>query len=244
MIAALTNTPTYIVHMTCAEAVKALAEARERGQICYGETCPQYLLLDDSVYEKPDFDGAKYVMSPPIRPKGHQEVLWNALTSGILQTVGTDHITFSREQKEMGRDDFRMIPNGAGGIQDRLALLWHHGVSTGRITRQQFVDLTSTRAAKIFHLYPRKGSITIGADADLTVWDPEGTRTISAASHAYQNDENIFEGFRVKGVPSAVVANGRIVYQGGDLRVERGAGRFLARTPQPTVEPALARSTS
>jgi dihydropyrimidinase len=244
MIAAHTGATAYIVHMTCSEAVQALAEARERGQICYGETCPQYLLLDDSVYEKPDFDGAAYVMSPPIRPKGHQEVLWNALTSGILQTVGTDHITFSREQKEMGRADFRFIPNGAGGIQDRLSLLWHHGVSPGRLTRQQFVDLTSTRAAKIFHLYPRKGSITVGADADIVVWDPEGSRTISARTHAYQNDENIFEGFQVKGVPSTVVANGHIVYRDGDLRVERGAGRFLARNPAPLTPPVLARSTS
>jgi len=242
MIAAQTGATVYIVHMTCAEAVKALAEARERGQVCYGETCPQYLLLDDSVYEKPGFEGAKYVMSPPIRPARHQEVLWHALTSGILQTVGTDHITFSREQKEMGRDDFRMIPNGAGGIQDRMSLLWHHGVSTGRLTRQQFVDLTSTRAAKIFHLYPRKGSITVGADADLAIWDPEGTRTISAKTHRHQNDESIWEGFTVRGVPSTVVANGRIVYRNGDLRVERGAGRFLARSPVPHRSPSLARS--
>ena len=142
----------------------------------------------------------------------------------------------------MGIEDFRGIPNGAGGIQHRLSLLWHHGVSTGRITRQQFVDLTSTRAAKIFHLYPRKGSITVGADADLTVWDPEGTHTISAETHAYQNDENIFEGFEVKGVPSTVVANGKIVLRGGDLRVERGAGRFLARSPVSQPQPTLARS--
>ena len=244
MIAALTGATAYIVHMTCAEAVKALAEARARGQVCWGETCAQYLLLDDSVYEKTGFDGAKYVMSPPIRPIGHQEVLWNALTSGILQTVGTDHITFSRKQKEMGKADFRMIPNGAGGIQDRLSLLWHHGVSTGRITRQQFVDLTSTRAAKIFHLYPRKGSITIGADADLVVWDPEGTRTISAKTHKHRNDESIFEGFTVKGVPSTVVANGKIVVRNGDLRAERGAGRYLARSPSPQTQPALARSAT
>ena len=244
MIAEQTGATAYVVHMTCAESVKALAEARERGQLCWGETCPQYLLLDDSVYEKPGFDGAAYVMSPPIRPKGHQELLWNALSSGILQTVGTDHITFSRKQKEMGIDDFRMIPNGAGGIQDRLSLLWHHGVSTGRLDVHRFVDLVSTRPAKIFHLYPRKGSITLGADADLVVWDPEGTRTISAKTHFHRNDESIWEGFRVKGVPSTVVLGGRVAYRDGDLRVERGSGRFLARSASPDAEPALARSAT
>jgi dihydropyrimidinase len=209
--------------------VKALAEARERGQKCWGETCPQYLLLDDSVYDLPDFEGSAYVMSPPIRPKGHSDMLWGALQSGILQTVGTDHITFSHEQKRNGERDFRIIPNGAGGIQDRMSLLWDHGVRSGRLTRQQFVDVTSTRAAKIFHLYPRKGSITVGADADLTVWDPEGTRTISAKTHFHRNDRSIFEGFEVTGVPSTVLLRGRVTYDNGDLRVERGAGRFLAR---------------
>jgi dihydropyrimidinase len=229
MIARLTGAKAYIVHMTCAEAVKALAEARALGQACWGETCPQYLLLDDSVYEKPDFEGATYVMSPPIRPPGHQEVLWSALAAGLLQTVGTDHITFTHEQKRGGLADFRLIPNGAGGIQDRLSLLWHFGVRAGRIDEHQFVDLVSTRAARIFHLYPRKGAVAVGSDADLVVWDPEGTRTISARTHFHRNDRSIFEGFEVKGVPSAVVARGRVVYRDGDLRAERGAGRYLAR---------------
>jgi dihydropyrimidinase len=229
MIADQVGAEAYIVHMTCRESVKALAEARERGQKCWGETCPQYLLLDDSVYDLPGFEGSAYVMSPPIRPKGHSDVLWGALQSGILQTVGTDHITFSHEQKRNGEKDFRIIPNGAGGIQDRMSLLWDHGVRSGRLTRQQFVDITSTRAAKIFHLYPRKGSITVGADADLTVWDPEGTRTISAKTHFHRNDRSIFEGFEVTGVPSTVLLRGRVAYENGDLRVERGAGRFLAR---------------
>lgn len=229
MIAKLTGATAYIVHMTCAQSIKALAEARERGQRCWGETCPQYLLLDDSVYEKPDFEGATYVMSPPIRPKGHQDVLWSALASGILSTVGTDHITFTHEQKRSGLQDFRLIPNGAGGIQDRLSLLWHFGVRTGKLDVHQFVDLVSTRAAKIFHLYPQKGAIAPGSDADVVVWDGEGTRTISAKSHFHRNDRSIFEGFRVTGIPSTVVAGGRVVYTGGDLRCERGAGRYLAR---------------
>ncbi|MEZ5063548.1 MAG: dihydropyrimidinase [bacterium] len=229
MIAAQTGARAYIVHMTCRESVQALAEARERGQVCWGETCPQYLLLDDSVYDRPDFEGASYVMSPPIRPRGHQEVLWNALTAGILQSVGTDHITFSHEQKKNGERDFRIIPNGAGGIQDRLSLLWHHGVGGGRFDAQRFVDLVSTRPAKIFDLYPRKGSLLPGADADVVVWDPEGTRTISAKTHFHRNDRSIYEGFEVKGVPTVVIAGGRIAYREGDLRAERGRGRFLAR---------------
>jgi dihydropyrimidinase len=229
MIAQQTGARAYIVHMTCRESVQALAEARARGQVCWGETCPQYLLLDDTVYDKPDFEGATYVMSPPIRPAGHQEILWNALAAGILQTVGTDHITFSHEQKRNGERDFRLIPNGAGGIQDRLSLLWHHGVRAGRFGPNRFVDLVSTRPAKVFDLYPRKGSVTVGADADLVVWDPEGTRTISAKTHFHRNDRSIFEGFEVKGIPSTVLTRGRIAYQDGDLRVERGAGRYLAR---------------
>jgi dihydropyrimidinase len=244
MLADQVGAVPYIVHMTCRESVKALAEARERGQRCFGETCPQYLLLDDSVYRLPGFDSAKYVMSPPIRAKGHDEVLWAAVQSGILQTIGTDHITFSRAQKESGKDDFRMIPNGAGGIQDRLSLMWTHGVRTGRIDRNRFVDLVSTRPAKIFGLYPRKGSLTVGADADVVVWDPEGTRTISAKEHFHRNDESIFEGFQVTGVPSTVVVNGRIAFHRGDLRAERGSGRFLARSPGAAPAPALARSAS
>ena len=230
MIAEQTGATAYIVHMTCRESVKALAEARERGQKAYGETCPQYLLLDDSVYEKPNFEGAAYVMSPPIRPRGHQDPLWAALQSGVLQAVGTDHCPFTQQQKHMGSEDFRKIPNGGAGIQDRLSLLYHHGVGSGRIDLHQFVDLISTRPAKIFDLYPRKGSLTVGADADVVVWDPEGTRTISAKTHHHGNDRSIFEGFEVKGVPSVVFANGKIAYRDGDLRVERGAGRFLARS--------------
>ncbi len=231
MLSRMVESPLYVVHVTCREAVRAIAESRQRGQTVYGETCPQYLLLDDSVYEKPDFEGAAYVMSPPIRPKGHQEVLWAALKSGILQTVATDHCPFNQKgQKDMGKDDFRMIPNGAAGIEHRLALLYTHGVLKGRIDLHQFVDLTSTRPAKIFGLYPRKGSITLGADADLVVWDPEGTATISAKTHHHKVDRSIYEGFELKGVPSTVVVNGRVQYQDGDLKVERGAGRYLKRT--------------
>ncbi len=231
MLSRMNESSLYVVHVTCEPSVRAIARAREQGQTVYGETCTQYLLLDDSVYEKPDFEGAAYVMSPPIRPKGHQEVLWAALKAGILQTVATDHCPFNQKgQKEMGKDDFRLIPNGAAGIEHRLALLYTYGVLEGKIDLHQFVDLSSTRAAKIFGLYPRKGSITVGADADLVVFDPEASATISAKTHHHHVDRSIFEGFKLKGAASTVVVNGRVQYQNGDLKVEKGAGRYLKRT--------------
>lgn len=231
MLARMSREPLYVVHVTCQQSVAAIAEARARGQNVMGETCPQYLLLDDSVYDKPDFEGAAAVMSPPIRPRGHQEPLWGALRSGILEVVATDHCPFNQVgQKDMGKDDFRKIPNGAAGIEHRLALMYTYGVLEGRLDLNQFVDVTSTRAAKIFGLYPRKGSITVGADADLVVWDPEVEGTISVNTHHHKVDRNIFEGFRTKGACSHVVVNGRVQFQDGDLRVERGAGRYLERS--------------
>ncbi len=236
MLAELTGATVYIVHMTCREAVDALARARMRGQRAFGETCPQYLLLDDSVYDKPDFEGAAYVMSPPIRPRGHQEPLWAALKSGVLQVVGTDHCPFNQVgQKDIGRDDFRIIPNGAAGIENRLALLYTYGVREGRLDLNQFVDLTSTRAAKIFGLYPRKGSVTVGADADLVVWDPSATGTISAKTHHHRVDRNIYEGFHVEGLPSHVLVGGKMAYRKGSLDAERGAGRFMTRKPTEPI---------
>jgi dihydropyrimidinase len=231
MLARMTNEPLYVVHVTCREAVDAIIEARSRGQNVVGETCPQYLLLDDSVYDKPNFEGAAYVMSPPIRPLGHQEPLWSALASGSLQVVATDHCPFNQVgQKDRGKDDFRLIPNGAAGIQHRMALMYTYGVTTGRLSLQQFVDVTSTRAAKIFGLYPQKGSITVGADADLVVWDPTATGKISAATHHHKCDRNIFEGFETKGAPSHVFSNGVLRYSDGNLMAERGAGRYLKRS--------------
>jgi dihydropyrimidinase len=231
MLARMTNEPLYIVHVTCEESLRAIAEAHSRGQRVYGETCPQYLLLDDSIYEQEGFAGAAAVMSPPIRPKGHQELLWNALKSGTLEVVATDHCPFNLVgQKDAGKEDFRLIPNGAAGIQHRLSLMYTYGVMEGRLTLNEFVDVTSTRSAKIFGLYPRKGSITVGADADLVVWDPAATGTISAATHHHRVDTNIFEGFATKGTPSTVIVNGRVQYRDGQLDVKRGAGRFLRRS--------------
>lgn len=231
MFARINGAPLYVVHVTCKESINAIAEARLRGQEVWGETCTQYLLLDDSVYDKPNFEGAAYVMSPPIRPKGNQEALWAALRAGVIQILATDHCPFNlKGQKEMGKDDFRKIPNGAAGIEHRLSLFYTYGVRTGRLDLNQFVDMTSTRAAKIFGLYPRKGSVTVGADADLVVWDPDATGTISVKTHHHNVDYNIFEGFEVQGQASSVVVNGRVQYQNGDLKVEKGAGRYLERT--------------
>lgn len=223
--------PVYIVHLTAKESMDAVYRARAEGQKVLVETCPQYLLLDDSVYEKPDFEGAAYVMSPPIRPKGHQEYLWNALANGAIQHVATDHCPFRQaDQKIAGKNDFRKIPNGAAGIENRMSLMYTYGVAAGRISLQQFVDVTSTQAAKIFNLYPRKGAIAVGSDADLVLYDPKGSSKISAKTHHQKVDRNIFEGFELKGKVATTVVNGKVQWQDGDLRVERGAGRYLKRT--------------
>ncbi|MBI5836723.1 MAG: dihydropyrimidinase [Candidatus Eisenbacteria bacterium] len=241
MMARLNGATAYIVHMTCRESIQALARAKAEGQHCYGETCPQYLLLDDSVYEKPNFEGSVFVMSPPIRSRreGHQDALWSHLGNGILNAVGTDFCPFTFEQKRMGLEKFTLIPNGGTGIEERLALLYTYGVCEGRISLQRMVELISTAPARIFGLYPRKGSICVGGDADLVVWDPASERTISAKTHHSGCDRNIFEGFKVKGKPSYVVAGGRVQFKDGDLRVQRGAGRFLKREIQ-TATPVMA----
>jgi len=220
----------YIVHLTCRESMEAVVRARETGHKVLVETCPQYLLLDDSVYDKPDFEGAAYVMSPPIRPKGHQDYLWNALSAGLIQVVATDHCPFRQaDQKIAGKSAFTKIPNGAAGVEDRLSLMYTYGVAAGRISLQQFVDVCSTGPAKIFGLYPRKGAVAVGSDADLLVYDPNGKRTLSAKTHHQAVDRNIYEGFEIKGRIAATVAAGRVQFKDGELRVERGAGRYIKR---------------
>ncbi len=232
MLAKNAGQPVYIVHLTCKESMDAVYRARKEGQLVWVETCPQYLLLDDSVYDKPNFEGAAYVMSPPIRPAGHQEHLWAGLAMGAIHTVATDHCPFRQtDQKSMGREDFTKIPNGAAGIENRMALMYTYGVTTGRLTLEQFVDVCCTRPAKIFNLYPRKGAVLVGSDADLVVYDPSASGTISASDHHHKVDRNIFEGFAIKGAVSHTVANGKVQYAAGDLRVERGAGRYLPRHP-------------
>jgi len=230
MIARAVGQKLYVVHMTCREALEAVTEAKLRGQEVYGETCPQYLLLDDEVYKKPNFEAAAYVMSPPIRPKGNQEALWGGLQARILDTIGTDHCPFFQKgQKEMGRDDFTKIPNGAAGVENRIALLYTYGVRAGKLDINRFVDLVSTRPAKIFGLYPRKGSLLPGADADIVIYDPAGEGKISASTQRQRCDRNIYEGFTVKGRVAKVVLGGRVAFSDLGLKVDRGAGRFIKR---------------
>ncbi|HSB25339.1 MAG TPA: dihydropyrimidinase [Burkholderiaceae bacterium] len=229
-IADVLGVPIYIVHVSCIEAADAIARARARGQRVYGEVLAGHLLIDDSVYRHPDFaTAAAYVMSPPFRPKGHQEALWRGLQSGQLHTTATDHCTFCAPQKAAGRNSFTQIPNGCGGVEERLAVIWDAGVNTGRLTPSEFVAVTSANCAKLFNIYPRKGAIVEGADADLVLWDPLGTKTISAKTHRSKLDFNVFEGRRVRGVPSHTVSRGLVVYANGDLRATQGAGRFVKR---------------
>ncbi len=232
-LAEVIGVPLYIVHNSARQSVEAIARARGEGQRVFGEVLAGHLLIDDSVYLDADFArAAAHVMSPPFRPKEHQDALWRALQAGHLQTTATDHCCFCAPQKAAGRDDFTKIPNGCGGIEDRMSLLWHYGVETGRLTPSEFVAVTSTNAARIFNLYPRKGAIEAGADADLVVWDANASRTISAKTHHQNVDFNVFEGRTVRGVARTTIAAGKVVWADGDLRAERGAGRYLPRKPR------------
>jgi dihydropyrimidinase len=237
--------PLYIVHNSCHEAVEAIARARGEGQRVFGEVLAGHLLVDDSVYRNKDFaTAAAYVMSPPFRPKEHQAALWRALQAGHVQTTATDHCCFCAPQKAMGRDDFTKIPNGTGGVEDRMQVLWHHGVNTGRLTPNEFVAATSANAAKIFNIYPRKGVVAAGSDADLVVWDPKRTRRISAKTHHQKVDFNIFEGMEVEGVNVVTLSQGKIVWRDGELRSVKGAGRYVDRPPFPAYYTALLQKTA
>jgi len=234
-IAQVLNVPLYIVHNSCIESLEAITRARNEGQRVFGEVLAGHLLVDDSVYRHKDWDyAAAHVMSPPFRPRQHQEALWRGLQAGMLQTTATDHCCFCAPQKRAGHNNFTQIPNGTGGVEDRMHVLWHHGVNSGRLTVNEFVAITSTNAAKIFNLYPRKGVIAVGADADLSVWDPALERTISKDTHHQNVDFNIFEGMIVRGINTVTVAQGQVVYQDGDVRTVRGAGRYVDR---PTFAP-------
>ncbi len=240
-----TAAEVYLVHLSCQGSVAELARARRAragtagtgaaspGPLVHGETCIHYLVLDDSVYASDDFEVATYVLSPPLRSGADQAALWDALQEGVLEVVSTDHCPFNlKGQKELGRGDFRRIPGGGAGIQDRLSLLWTHGVETGRIGPERFVELVSTAPARLFGLYPRKGEVAVGSDADLVLWDPAAERTLSARTHLHHCDRSLYEGFRVRGAPTHVIAGGKLVYAEGELRVEAGAGRELRRRPQ------------
>jgi dihydropyrimidinase len=231
-MAEITGVPLYVVHVSAAEAARAIATARGRGVKVIGETLPGFLAIDESVYRHADFDfAAGHVMSPPYRPPGHQAVLWQAVRDGTLSTTGTDHCCFTKAQKRLGQDDFTLIPNGCGGIEDRLHVLWHLGVNSGRLSPEQFVALTSTNAARTFDLWPRKGRLDIGSDADVIVLDPARTKTLSAATQRQNTDFSVWEGMDVRGVVVHTFSRGAHLWADGELRAEAGRGRYLARDP-------------
>jgi dihydropyrimidinase len=229
-IAEMAHSPVYIVHLSCYDALKEVQAARDLGLPAYAETCPQYLFLDYSYYEGEGFEGAKYVMTPPLRDKANQEMLWKGLQGNDLQVISTDHCPFCmKEQKELGRDDFSKIPNGGPGIEHRMSLIYNGGVASGRISLNRFVELTSTAAAKIFGLFPRKGTIAVGSDADLVIFDPEREQTISSASHHMRVDYSAYEGWTIKGVSETVLSRGKVVVSNGEFRGKAGDGRFIKR---------------
>lgn len=242
-IAEAIGAPVYIVHVSCAEALEAITRARARGQRVFGEVLAGHLVIDDSVYRDARFEhAAAHVMSPPFRTPEHQRALWGGLQGGNLQTTATDHCVFCAEQKAGGRHDFTKIPNGCGGVEERMAILWNSGVNTGRLTRSEFVKVTSTNAAQIFNIYPRKGAITPGADADIVVWDPSASKTISVKTQFSKGDKNIFEGMVVRGLPVYTIRRGDLVYSRGELQVEPGSGRYITRPAFAPVFDALGSS--
>jgi dihydropyrimidinase len=224
------GSPLYVVHVSCAEAVEPIAIAREKGWNIHGETCTQYFFVDYSFLERPDFEGAKYVYTPPPRDKANQDVLWNAVRTDILSVVSTDHCAFLWDgQKTMGRDDFSKIPNGAPGLENRLQMIHEFGVRAGRISLNRMVELLSTNPAKLFGLYPRKGTIAVGSDADIVVFDPEKQVRISADTHHSRSDYNLFDGTRVTGSPEVVLLRGHVLVENDELVASPGMGQFVAR---------------
>jgi dihydropyrimidinase len=231
-IAEVLGVPVYLVHTSCIDALEAVTRARLEGQQVFAEVLAQHLVIDDSVYRNKDWDAAAhYVMSPPFRSKEHQAALWRGLQAGMLQTTATDHCCFCTPQKRAGIDDFRKIPNGTGGIEDRMGVLWHHGVRTGKLTPSQFVAVTSTNTARIFNIHPKKGALVVGADADIVVWDPNKTRTISAETHHQNIDFNIYEGMEITGNAAVTLSRGRVVWENDELKTERGTGKYVSRAP-------------
>jgi dihydropyrimidinase len=229
--------PLYIVHLSAAHALEQVKLFRDRGLPAYAETCPQYLFLSYDNYEEPGFEGAKYVMSPPLRPKWHQDELWKGLARNDLQVVSTDHCPFCMQegfqglpkQKTLGKDDFSKIPNGAPGVETRMVLLYDGGVLAERITLNRWIELTATTPAKLMGLFPRKGTIAVGSDADIVVWNPSAVTTISAKTHHMRVDYNPFEGRRVRGKADVVLSRGEVIVEGDKFLGKKGRGRFLKR---------------
>lgn len=229
-LAEMAGSPVYIVHLSCNDALEKVREARDRGLPVYAETCPQYLYLSLENMDAPGFEGAKYVFTPPLREKWHQEKLWQGLKQDNLQVVSTDHCPFCfKEQKELGKDDFTKIPNGGPGIEHRMGLVYSGGVASGRFSANRFVELTSTTPAKLFGLYPRKGTIAVGSDADLVIFNPTRKHTISAKTHHMRVDYSMFEGIAVTGVPEIVMSRGRVIVENNEFKGKAGSGNFLKR---------------
>src|SRR5436190_8186790 len=229
-LAEMSGAPVYIVHLSCNEALEKVREARDRGLPVYAETCPKYLYHSIENFDVPAFKGAKYVFTPPLREKWHQEKLWNGLKSDHLQVVSTDHCPFCfKEQKEVGRNDFTKIPNGGPGVEHRMSLIYSGGVAAGRFSVNRFVELVSTAPAKLFGLYPRKGTIAVGGDADLVIFDPNRKMTISAKTHHMNVDYSCYEGMKVRGVTKTVLSRGDVVIEEGKYVAKPGRGQFLKR---------------
>ena len=240
MIADMAGVPLYVVHTSCEDAHEAIRRARQQGKRVWGEPLIQHLTLDESEYFHPDWDhAARRVMSPPFRNKKHQDSLWAGLQAGSLSCVATDHCAFTTEQKRFGLKSFASIPNGTGGLEDRMPMLWTHGVNTGRLTPNEFVAVTSTNIAKILNCYPKKGAVLVGADADLVVWDPKKEKTISASAQQSAIDYNVFEGQKVVGLPRFTLSRGRVALDDGKVVPKEGHGQFVAREALPAVNRAL-----
>ena len=229
-LARVAGAPLYVVHVSCQPSVEPIQLARDKGWQVWGETCTQYLFVDETALEKPNWEGAKYIYTPPPRPKEHQEHLWKALKTDALSALSTDHCPFNwPEQKGINGREFQVVPNGGPGIENRLHMLWTHGVGTGRITPNRFVELVSTNIAKLFGLYPRKGTIAPGSDADIVVWDPEKKLTISAETHHTNVNYSLFEGEKVTGAPEVVLVRGQVIVENDELVAQPGAGQFVKR---------------
>src|SRR5436190_19784464 len=227
-MASYTGCPGYIVHLTCEGALNAVRNATKRNQKMFVETCIQYLILDASLYEQ-NFEGAKWVMSPPLREKKDQATLWAGINQGLVQVVATDHCPFKWEQKLMGKDDFSKIPNGHPAIENRMELLYSEGVTTGKITLNKYVEVTSTNAAKIFGMFPRKGTIAPGSDADIVIFDPIEKHKISASTHHMNVDYSAYEGWEVKGKVKTVLLRGKVAIDNNECKLEKGYGKFIKR---------------
>jgi dihydropyrimidinase len=231
-LAKAAGSPIFIVHVSSGEPAQEIRRARASGQPVFAETCPQYLFLDETYLMQPGFEGAKYVCSPPLREKSQQEQLWNAITDGTLQTIGTDHCSFDfKNQKHLGRYDFSKIPNGGNGIEHWIPLLYTYGVRAGKISLNQFIGLISANPAKFMGLYPRKGTIAVGSDADLVLFDPKVEQTITAASHLQGSDYNFYEGCQVQGAARHVLLRGEVIVKNGIYVGSLSQGQFIHAKP-------------